>query len=150
METGVYWRFGLPKEVQRRTIRGSQAVNDLISINLLEVMALIRTAYVIIDMRGESSPNEGVSQLISTGMERLEWSETTRSRSFRSKLFVSISNFQATEQPTRTENSSTDFCGGTAQLDPKTGAITWAASVLTQKITSHANIAQGKPQRTRC
>lgn len=26
METGVYWRFVLPEEVQRRTIRGDQAV----------------------------------------------------------------------------------------------------------------------------
>ena len=30
---------------------------------------------------------EGVSYLISTGLERLEWDETTRGRSFHSKLF---------------------------------------------------------------
>ena len=29
-------------------------------------------------------------------------------------------NFQQTEQPTRTENNPPDFCGGTAQVDPKT------------------------------
>ena len=46
--------------------------------------------------------------------------------------FVSILNFQATEQPTRTENNPTDFCGGTAQLDPTAGvgAVTWATSAL--------------------
>ena len=49
------------------------------------------------------------------------WNERDYSWSFHAKLFVSILNFQATEQPTRTENSPTDFCGGTAQLDPKTG-----------------------------
>ena len=34
--------------------------------------------------------------------------EGIRGRSFHSKLFVSILNFQATEQPTRTENNPTD------------------------------------------
>ena len=34
----------LPEEVQRRTIRGGQAVNDLISTNLLEVMAMVTTS----------------------------------------------------------------------------------------------------------
>ena len=37
------------------------------------------------------------------------------------QVFVSILNFQATEQPTRTENNPTDFCGGTTQLDRNTG-----------------------------
>ena len=39
-------------------------------------------------------------------------------------------NFQATEQPTRTENSPTDFCGGTAHLDPKTGVPSRGQRVL--------------------
>ena len=44
---------------------------------------------------------------------------------------MSILNFQATEQPTRTEYNPTDFCGGTAQLDQKDrGAVTWAANAL--------------------
>ena len=38
--------------------------------------------------------------------------------------------FQATEQPTRKENNSTDFRGGTAQLAPKTGVPSRAASAL--------------------
>ena len=65
---------------------------------------------------------EGVSELILTGVETvgMEWNETTRGRSFHSKLFVSILKFWATEQPTRTENNPTDVCGGTTQLDPKT------------------------------
>ena len=77
--------------------------------------------------------------------------KTTRGRSFHSKLFVSILKFQATEQPTRTENNPTDFCGGTAQLDPKTGVPSRGQRVLlTQRTTFHANIAQGKPQSRRC
>ena len=44
-------------------------------------------------------------------------------------------NFQATEQQTRTENNPTDFCGGTAQLDPKTGVPSRGQRVLlTQRI----------------
>ena len=53
MKTGVYWRFDLPEEVQRRTIKGGQVVTDLISIHLLEVMAMVMTAFVMVDMRGE-------------------------------------------------------------------------------------------------
>ena len=70
---------------------------------------------------------------------------------FHSKLFVSILNFQATEQPTRTEHNPTDFCGGTAQLDPKTGVPSRGQRViLAQIMTFHANIPQGKPQSGRC
>ena len=88
---------------------------------------------------------------MSTGLELLEWNETTRGHSFHSKLFVSILNFQATEQPTRTENNPTDFCGGTAQLDPKTGVPSRGQRVLlTQRMNFHANIPQGKPQSRRC
>ena len=91
---------------------------------------------------------QGVSSLISTGLERLEWNETTRGRSFHSKLFVSILNFQATKQPTRTENKPTEFCGGTAQLDPKTCVPSRGQRVLlTQRMTLHANIPQGKSLR---
>jgi len=88
---------------------------------------------------------------IRPGLERLEWNEAIRGRSFHSKLFVSILNFQATEQPTRTENNPTDFCGGTAQLDPKTGVPSRGQRVLlTQRMNFHANIPQGKPQSRRC
>ena len=43
-------------------------------------------------------------------------------------------DFQATEQPTQTENNPTDFCGGTetARLEDR-GAVTWAASALDTK-----------------
>ena len=51
METGVYRRFDLPEELQRRTITGGQAVNDFISMKLLEVMAVAVTAYVMVDKR---------------------------------------------------------------------------------------------------
>ena len=66
-------------------------------------------------------------------------------------LFVSILNFHSTEQQTRTENNPTDFCGGTAPLDPKTGVPSRGQRVLlTQMITFHATIAQGKPQSRQC
>ena len=60
----------------------------------------------------------------------MELNETTRGRSFHSELLVSILNFQATEQPTRTENNSTDSRSGTAQLDPKTGVASRGQRVL--------------------
>ena len=54
-------------------------------------------------------------------------------------------NFQATEQPTRTENNPTGFCGGPAQLDPKTGVPARGKRVLlTQRMNFHASILQGK------
>ena len=66
-------------------------------------------------------------------------------------VIVSTLNFQPTEQPTRTENNPTDFCGGTAQLDPKTGVPSRGQRVLwTQRMNFHANIPQGKPQSRRC
>ena len=39
-------------------------------------------------------------------------------------------NIQATEQPTRTCINPTDFCGGTAEIDPKAGVPPRAASAL--------------------
>ena len=41
--------------MQKRTVKGGRAVADLISINLLEVMAMVMTAYVMIDMEGETA-----------------------------------------------------------------------------------------------
>ena len=58
-ETGVCGNFGIPEEMQKQTIRGGQAVGDLISINLLEVMAMVMTAYVMVDMRGERPVRRG-------------------------------------------------------------------------------------------
>ena len=60
-------------------------------------------------------------------------------------LFVSVLNFQATEQPTRTKKSP--ICGGTAQLDPKTGVPSRGQRVLlTQRTTLHANIRLASEQ----
>ena len=64
METGVYWRFDLPEEVQKRTVKGWRAVADLISINLSEVMAMLMTAYVMIDMNGERPRRRGEAVLM--------------------------------------------------------------------------------------
>ena len=43
---------------------------------------------------------------------------------------MSIPNFEATEQPTRTENNPIDVCGGTTQLDPKAGVPSRGQGVL--------------------
>ena len=57
--------------------------------------------------------------------------------------------FQATDW-NRKYNPS-DLCGGSAQLDPKTGVPSRGQRVLlTQRMTLHANISQGKPQSRRC
>ena len=62
-------------------------------------------------------------------MERVRW--------FHSKLFVSILGYQATEQPTRTGDNPTEFCGGSAQLDQKTGVPSRGQRMrLTQKALS--------------
>ena len=52
METGGCWRFDMPEEVQKRTVERGRAVDNLISINLLEVIATVLTSYVRIDMKG--------------------------------------------------------------------------------------------------
>ena len=59
VQTGMCWRFDLPEEWKKRMIRGGQAVNDSISISLLEVMAMVMTAYVMLDMRGEKRFGKG-------------------------------------------------------------------------------------------
>ena len=50
--------------MHKRAIRGGQAVGDLISINLLEVMAMVMTAYVMVDMRGERPVGRGEAVLL--------------------------------------------------------------------------------------
>ena len=55
-----------------------------------------------------------------------------------------------TGQPTRTDNSSIDFCGGTVQLDSRAGVRSCGQRLLlTQRTAAHANISQGKPHRRR-
>ena len=44
--------------------RGGQAVADLISINLLEVMAMVVTAFVMVDMRGDRPGRKGEAVLM--------------------------------------------------------------------------------------
>ena len=54
-------------------------------------------------------------------------------------------------QPTRTGNSVTDFCGGTVQLDSRAGVPLLGQRVLlTQIISLHAIIPQGKAHTRRC
>ena len=51
----------------------------------------------------------------------------------------------------RQENNPTDFCGGIAQLDPKTGVPSRGQRMLlTKRMNFLANIPQGKPQSRRC
>ena len=54
-------------------------------------------------------------------------------------------------QSTRTENSSTDICGGTMQFDSSAGGPPRGQRVLlTQRTALHAYTPQGKPRRRRC
>ena len=64
LETGLYWKFDLPEEVQERTVKGGLAVADSVSINLLEIMAMVMTAYVMIDMKGERPRRRGEAVLM--------------------------------------------------------------------------------------
>ena len=65
METRVYWRFALPEEVQKRTIRvGDRAVAASISLNPLEVMDRVVTAFGMADMRGERPGGTGADVLM--------------------------------------------------------------------------------------
>ena len=65
-------------------------------------------------------------------------------------LFVETSYIEH-KQPTRTEINLTDFSGGTAQLDPKTGVPSRGQrGLLTQRMNFHANIPQGMPQSRGC
>ena len=50
--------------MQKRTIRGRQAVGDLISKHLLEVMAMVMTAHVMVDMRAERPVRRGEAALM--------------------------------------------------------------------------------------
>ena len=58
-EDGVYWRFDLPDKEKKRTIRGGQAANEFMPINLLEVIAMIGMAYVTVDMRRNTPVRKG-------------------------------------------------------------------------------------------
>lgn len=61
----VFYRMNLPEEVVRRTLKhNSSAEGDFISINLLEVVAAVLTAFVMIKLRGDRPKREGEAVLI--------------------------------------------------------------------------------------
>ena len=75
-------------------------------------------------------------KLISTLLERLEWNKAARVRSFvRSfvQKFVSDVKLVNSGQATRADNSATDFCGATVQLESGAGRGTDAESNFTRK-----------------
>ena len=65
----VYRRFDLPEEVQKRTVKGGRVIADLMSINLLEVMVMLMTAHVMIDMKGEGPRRRGEAVLMTAENE---------------------------------------------------------------------------------
>ena len=63
----VYWRWELPGEVTKRTVKHNRKMaGDAISINLLEVVAAVMTAQVMIRGRGDRPEREGEAALIRT------------------------------------------------------------------------------------
>ena len=65
LETGVYWRYCLSEGERKKTIsnRKGQDGNRL-SINVLELMGMVMTAYVMIVIRGDRPTKEGESMLM--------------------------------------------------------------------------------------
>lgn len=71
----------MPAEGHRRTVRGAQAVYASISSNLLEVMAIVITAYVMLDMRGEILAKRGESFLLRGDYKAtIAWAKRYRGR----------------------------------------------------------------------
>ena len=65
--------------MQKRTIRRVQAVDDLISINLLEVMAIVTTAYRMVDVRRVKPVRRGEAVLMRADNEAaVAWVKTYR------------------------------------------------------------------------
>ena len=91
---------------------------------------LYRRKYVQDRRHGENKDDPGVSQLISTGLERLEWNETTRGHSFHSKLFVSILNFREPSNRPEQKMTQLNLRRDRAARPEDRGAVTWAASAL--------------------
>ena len=60
----MYWRYQLTKEVQLRTIRSKRGKGNRLSINILELMAMVMTAYVVVAMRGDKPDREGATVLM--------------------------------------------------------------------------------------
>ena len=64
LETGVYWRYQRTEEVKTRTVRTKRGGDDRISINILELMAMVVTAYVMFVMRGDRPEKKGATVLM--------------------------------------------------------------------------------------
>ena len=60
----MYWRYQLTDEVQWRTVRSKRGKGDRISINILELMAMVMTAYVMMVMRRDRPDREGATVLM--------------------------------------------------------------------------------------
>ena len=67
-------------EVHKRTLKGGRAVADLISINLLEVMAMVMTVFVMVNMRGERARRKGEEVLTRADNEVAVTYETREGR----------------------------------------------------------------------
>ena len=60
MEIGWWWRYGLSEEERSREVRNRTRVGyDNLSINVLKLFGMVRTAYVIIAIRKDLPRREG-------------------------------------------------------------------------------------------
>ena len=64
LETGVYWRYKLSEEEVKRTIRSRKGGDrKSLPINVLELLRVVMTAYVVIVIKRDRPAKEGESVL---------------------------------------------------------------------------------------
>lgn len=67
VEVGVYWEYPLPEEMQARMVRSRQGTGGPIYIKVLELMAMMGTACVMVVMRGDRPRRKGETVLMRGG-----------------------------------------------------------------------------------
>ena len=69
IEAEAYWRVDRAEEVQNTTEKSGAAVVNLIFINLITVTTIMRTAFVMLNTRGERPCRRGESVLVTSDNE---------------------------------------------------------------------------------
>ena len=69
IEAEAYWRVDRAEEVQNIPTKSGAAVANLVFINLITVVAIMRTAFVMLNTRGERPCRRGESVLVTADNE---------------------------------------------------------------------------------